>query len=52
MQPGNWRPIVCATTKLVWTLILGRNAPALFANVPASMWGALAGRFPHEAIFL
>ena len=27
-QPGNWRPIVCATTevKLVWTLIRGRIA--------------------------
>ena len=47
-QPGNWRPIVCATTevKLVWTLILGRIAPA------ASMWGVMAGRSPHEAIFL
>ena len=53
-QPGNWGPIVCATTevKLVWTLILGRIAPAVFAHVPASMWGAMAGRYPHEAIFL
>ena len=53
-QPGNWRPIVCATTevKLVWTLVLGRIAPAVFAHVPASMWGAMAGRSPHEAIFL
>ena len=53
-QPGNWRPIVCATTevKLVWTLILGCIAPAVFAHVPASMWGAMAGRSPHEAIFL
>ena len=53
-QPGNWRPIVCATTevKLVWTLILGRIAPAVFAHVPASMWGAMAGRSPHEAILL
>ena len=53
-QPGNWQPIVCATTevKLVWTLILGRIAPAVFAHVPASMWGAMAGRSPHEAIFL
>ena len=53
-QPGNWRPIVCATTKvkLVWTLILGRIAPGVFAHVPASMWGAMAGRSPHEAIFL
>ena len=53
-QPGNWRPIVCATTqgKLVWTLILGRIAPAVFAHVPASMWGAMAGRSPDEGIFL
>ena len=53
-QPGNWRPIVCAITevKLVWTLILGRIAPAVFAHVPASMWGAMAGRSPHETIFL
>ena len=53
-QPGNRRPIVCATTevKLVWTLILGRIAPALFVHVPASMWGAMAGRSPHVAIFL
>ena len=53
-QPGNWRPIVCATTevKLVWMLILGRIAPTVFAHVPGSMWGAMAGRSPHEAIFL
>ena len=48
-QPGNWRPIVCATTevKLVWMLILGRIAPAVFAHLPGSMWGAVAGRSPH-----
>ena len=53
-EPGNWRAIVCATTKvkLVWTLILGRITPAVFAHVFASMWGAMAGRSPHEAIFL
>ena len=53
-QPGNWRPIVCATTevKLVWTLILGCIAPAVFAHVPASISGAMAGRSPHQAIFL
>ena len=45
VQPGNWRPIVCATTevKLVWELILGRIALGVFAHVPASMWGAMAG---------
>ena len=36
----------------MWTLILGRIAPAVFADVPASMWGAMTGRSPHEAIFL
>ena len=36
----------------MWTLILGRIAPAVFAHVPASMWGAMAGRSPNEAIFL
>ena len=36
----------------MWTLILGRIAPAVFAHVPASMWGATAGRSSHEAIFL
>ena len=53
-QPGNWRPIVCATmkAKLVLTLILGRIAPFVFAQVPASMWEAMAARSSHEAIFL
>ena len=48
------RPIVCATTevKLVWTLTLGRIALAGFAQVPASMWRALAGRSHHDALFL
>ena len=46
--------MVCATTevKLVWTLIPGRIAPAVFAHVPASMWGAMPGRSPHKANFL
>ena len=53
-QLGNWRPRVCATTevKLVWTLILGRIAPAVFAHIFASMWGAMVGRSLHKAIFL
>ena len=53
-QPGNWRPIVCATTqvKLVGTLIPGRIAPPVFAHMLPSMWGAMAGSSPHEAIFL
>ena len=36
----------------MWTRILGCIAPAVLAHVPASMWGAMAGRSPHEAIFL
>ena len=36
----------------MWMLILGRIAPTVFAHVPASMWGAMAGRSPHETIFL
>ena len=53
-QPGNLRPIVCATTevKLVWTVILGRIAPAAFAHGPAIIWGAMTGRSPHQVIFL
>ena len=53
-QPANWRPIVCTTTevKLVWTLHLSRIELAVFAHVPASMWAAMAGGSPHEAIFL
>ena len=36
----------------MWTLILSRIVPAVFAGVPAIMWGAMAGRSPLEAIFL
>ena len=48
LQPGNWRPIVCATTEVkpVWTLILGRIAPAVFAHVPASMFGSHGRQVP------
>ena len=35
----------------MWTLILDRIAPAIFVHVPASSWGAMAGRSPYEAIF-
>ena len=53
-QPGQRWPIVCATAEvnLVWTLILGCIAPAVFAHLPPSMWGAMADRSPHEAILL
>ena len=44
--------LAATEVKLVWTLILGRIAPAVFAHVPASMWGAMAGSSPHEGIFL
>ena len=53
-QPGNWRPIACATTevKLLWTLILCRIAPAVFAHMLASISGAMAGTSLGEAIFV
>ena len=50
----NWRPIVCATTdaKLIWMLIIKRVAPAVYRAVPPTMWGAIPGRSPLEAIFM
>ena len=49
-NPDDWRPIVCATTeaKLIWMLILKRVAP----TVPPTMWGAISGDSPLQAIFL
>ena len=53
-NPDNWRPIVCATTeaKLIWMLILKRVAPAVYRAIPPTMWGAIPGRSPLEAIFM
>ena len=53
-NPDNWRPIVCATTeaKLIWMLILKQVAPAVYRAVPPTMWGAIPGRSPLEAIFM
>ena len=53
-NPDNWRPIVCAVTevKIVWTILLRRILPHLDPHIPASLRGAVAGRSPHEAIFL
>ena len=53
-NPDNWRPIVCATTeaKLICMLILKRVAPAVYRAVPPTMWGAIPGRSPLEAIFM
>ena len=53
-NPDNRRPIVCAVTevKIVWTVLLRRIRPHLDPHIPASLWGAIAGRFPHEVIFL
>ena len=50
----NWRPIVCATTeaKLICMLILKQVAPAMYRAVPPTMWGAIPGRSPLEAIFM
>ena len=54
VNPDNWSPIVCATTeaKLIWMLILKRVAPAMYRAVPPTMWGAIPGRSPLEAIFM
>ena len=52
--PDNLRPIVCAGTevKVVWTILLRRICPHLYPHLPASLWGAIPGRSPHEAIIL
>ena len=53
-NPDNWRPIVCAVmeVKIVQTILLCRIRPHLDPHIPASLWGAIPGRSPHEAIFL
>ena len=53
-NPDNWRPIVCAVmeVKIVWTILLRRIRPHPDPHIPASLWGAIPGRSPHEAIFL
>ena len=53
-NPDNWRPIVCTTTeaKLIWMLILKRVAMAVYRAIPPTMWGAIPGRSPLEAIFM
>ena len=53
-NPDNWRSIVCATTeaKLIWMLILKRVAPAGYRAILPTMWGAIPGRSPLEAIFM
>ena len=50
--PDNWRPIACATTeaKLIWMLILKRVAPAVYRAIPPTVWGAIPGRSPLQAI--
>ena len=54
VNPENWRPIVCATTgaKLIWILILKRVGQAVYRAIPPTMWGAIPGRSPLEAIFM
>ena len=53
-NPDNCRPIVCATTeaKLIWMLILKLVAPAVYQAIPHTMWGAIPGRSPLQAIFM
>ena len=45
---------MCATTEaeLIWMLILKRVAPAVYCAVSPTMWGAIPGRSPLEAIFM
>ena len=45
---------MCATmeAKLIWMVILKRVAPAVYRAVPPTMWGAIPGRLPLEAIFM
>ena len=45
---------MCATTeaKLIWMLILKGVAPAVYRAVPPTMWVAIPGRSPLEAIFM
>ena len=38
--------------KIVLTIPLHRIRPQLDPHIPASLWGAIPGRSPHEAIFL
>ena len=53
-NPDTWRPVVCAVTevKIVWTILVRRICPHLDPHIPASLWGAIRGRSPHEAISL
>ena len=53
-RPNNWRPIVCATTeaKLIWMLFLKRVAPVVYRAIPPTMWEAIPGHSPLEAIFI
>ena len=53
-SPDNWRPIVCAVTeiKIVWNIMLRRIRPHLDPHIPASLWGAIPGWSPPEAIVL
>ena len=53
-NPDNWRPIVCAVTevKMVWTILLRRIRHNLDPHIPGSLWGAIPGRSPREAIFI
>ena len=37
---------------MVWTIVLRRIRPHLDLHKPASLWGAIMGLSPHEAIFL
>ena len=51
-NPDNWRPIVGVTmeAKLIWMLILKPVAPVVHRAIQPTIWGAIPGRSPLEAI--
>ena len=50
----NRRPIVCATkeAKFIWMLIPRCIGPVVYQAIPTTMWGAIPGRSPLQAIFM
>ena len=49
-NPDNWRAVT--EVKIIWTILLRRIRPHLDPHIPASLWRAIPGWSPHEAIFL
>ena len=53
-NPDNWRPIVSPVREvnIVWTLLLRHIRPHRDPHIAPSLWGAIPGRSPHQALFL